>query len=158
MEETATEGNSTGHGTERKRRKLKQTEDVLKISLDESAVAALTVVRKSKNDVLQTFEGPVVSGGEGKMVSLFKDCRERFKVPSKQKHPGSRPVKERQTGSQKAVAVVVSSQSAERIYGDTPPLATLSNSHDLPSRSRDFRFLANGTNSATDRRNRTPLL
>ncbi len=150
MEKTAARGDSTGHSAERKRRKLKLT-DVPEMSLGESIVAAPTVVWKSKNDLLQPFEGPVVSEGQGERISLLKDWRERFKLPSKQKHPVSRP-KVQQMDSQKAVAVVVSTQSADRAHEDTvPPLG-------LPSRSKAFQSNTYWTSSATNRTTRATTL
>lgn len=150
MEETAVEGNPIEHGSERKRRKLQRTENVPGIILGESAVAAPTVIWKSKNDVLQPFEGPIVSEGQGERVSLLKDWRERFKVPSKQKHPAPRPIELQQNGSQKAFAVVVSSQSVMHNYQDTLPPRTLFNSDGLPSRSKVSRSNTDGTSSATN--------
>lgn len=153
MEETAAGGDSIEHRAERKRKKLKRTEVVSEVS-GESAVTAPTVVWKSKNDVLQPFEGPVVSEGQGERVSLFKDWRERFKVPPKQKPPISRPTQVQQKDSQNAIAVVVSSQPAERIHGDTLPPMTLSNSRELPSRSKAFRSNTYWRSSATNRTTR----
>ena len=153
IEETAAGGDSIERRAERKRKKLKRTEDVPEVS-GESTVVAPTVVWKSKNDVLQPFEGPVVSEGQGERVSLLKDWRERFKVPSKQKPSISRPIEVQQKDSQKAIAVVVSSQPAERIHGDTLPPMKLSNSHGLPSRFKAFRSNTNWTSSATNRTTR----
>ncbi len=152
MKKTAARGDSTGHSAERKRRKLKLTEDVPEISLGESIVAAPTVVWKSKNDLLQPFEGPVVSEGQGERISLLKDWRERFKLPSKQNHAVSRPIEVQQMDSQKAVAVVVSTQSADRAHEDTlPPLG-------LPSRSKAFQSNTYWTSSATNRTTRATTL
>lgn len=141
LEELAVEGNPIEHGLKRKRRKLKRTGKVPEISLGESAVAAPTVVWKSKSDVLQPSDGPVVSEGQGERVSLLKDWRERFKVSSKQKHPLSRPSEMQQNGSQKALAVVIDQ--------DALPPRTLSNSHELPSRSKLSRSNTKGTSLAT---------
>ena len=149
LEEIAVEGNPIEHGLKRKRRKLEGTGKVPEISLGESAVAAPTVVWKSKSDVLQPSDGPVVSEGQGERVSLLKDWRERFKVFSNQKHPLSRPSEMQQNGSQKALAVVISSQSVERIDQDALPLRTLSNSHELPSRSKLSRSNTKRTSLAT---------
>ena len=137
IEESAGEGDPIEHGSERKRRKVKRT-------------GIPTVVWKSKSDVLQPSDGPVVSEGQGERVSLLKDWREQFKIPSKQKHPVSRPIEVQRKGSQKAVAVVISNQSVERIYQNTFPPRTLSNSQELPSRSKVSQSNTNGTSLATN--------
>lgn len=149
LEEIAVEGNPIEHGLKRKRRKLKRTGSVPEISLGESVVAAPTVVWKKKSDVSQSSDGPVVSEGQGERVSLLKDWRERFKVSSRQKHPLSRPSEMQRSGSQKALAVVINSQSVERIDQDALPPRTLSNSHELPSRSKLSRSNTKGTSLAT---------
>ena len=146
IEETAVEGDPIEHGSARKRRKVKRTGTVPGISRGESA----TVVWKSKSDVLQPSDGPVVSEGQGERVSLLKDWREQFKIPSEQKHPLSKPVEVQRKGSQKAIAVVISNQSVERIYQDTLSPRTLSKSHELPSRSKASRSDTNGTSLATN--------
>lgn len=138
IEETAVEGNPIEHGSERKRRKVKQTGIVPGISLGESAMAAPTVVWKSKSDVLQPSDGPVVSEGQGERVSLLKNWREQFKIASEKKQ-----------GSQKAIAVVISNQSVERIYQNTLPPKAPSKSHELPSRSKLSQSNTNGTSLAT---------
>ena len=80
-EKTIARGDSTGNSAERKRRKLKRTEDVPEMSLDESVVAAPTVVWKSKSDVLQPFEGPIVSEGQGERISLLKGLEGTIQAP-----------------------------------------------------------------------------
>lgn len=121
------------------------------LSLGEPAVAYPTVLWKSKNEILQHFEGAIVCQGQGERVSLLKDWRERFKIPSKRKHPLSKPIEMQRLGCQKAVAVVVSGRSAKRIHGEISPPTTLSNSLGLPSRSNYSRSISNGTSSATNR-------
>ena len=150
---TAAGGGSIGHGTERKRIKLVRTV-VPGISLGEPAVAAPTVIWKSKNDVLQPSEGPIVSEGQGERVSLLKDWRVRFKVPFKQKSPVSRPFEMQGVGSQKAIAVVVTNQSATRIFGDALPPTAHSKSQGLPSRSKEARSKTAGTSRAKNQMTR----
>ena len=150
LEEIAVEGNPIEHGLKRKRRKLKRTENMPEISLGESVVAAPTVVWKSKSDVLQPSDGPVVSEGQGERVSLLKDWRERFKLSSKRERPLSRPSEMQRNGSQKALAVVISRESVKRSYQDTLRPRTLSNSHELPSRSKLARSNTKGTSLATN--------
>lgn len=141
-----------------KRKRERDAVEEAQVSMDDSAGAISAVVWKLKNDFLQPFGGLMVSEGQGERLSLFKDSREQCDALSKQKNPVSWPIKRRKTGSQRAVEVVVSSQSAGRIDGDTLPSMTFSNYHGLLSRSKDSRSNANEPKSTTERTTRATLL
>lgn len=142
---------------ERKRRKLNGAEDVPGFSLGESTMVVSTVVWKPKNDVLQPFEGLVVSQGRGETIS--KNWRDGLRSRNVQ-YLGrlkckDRVVRRQFQWSSAASLQPVSSQSVCRAYLQSySPTNEFLRLAELPSRSADSPSNTNGTSSTTNRMTR----
>ena len=122
----------------KKRRRLDCNKDIPGLHLEGYNTAAPTVIWKSKCDLLNPPEGPIVRAGQGQKVALLKDWRERFR--SQPNHTAARPEPNftKRRGSQVATAVVIGDGSPESYHSTTLPPTTLEKATGLPSRSRVF--------------------
>jgi len=125
-------------GARRKRTMLKSTKDVPGLSLGEPTLTAPTVVWKSKEEVLDSFEGMGMGKGHGEKVSLLKDWRERFKLTGKPSTTRPKTESMQRKASQQAIAVLIDNAGLESNHHTTPPPISLSKAQGLPWRSRAF--------------------
>ena len=121
----------------KKRNKLDSGKSIPKVSLGEPTLATSAVIWKSKSEIFNSSESPVISDSSGEKVALLKDWRDRFKYSPKSSSSRSKPRGPHRSNGQRALAVVIDGDSSDTYHMVMPPPTTLENSQDFPSRSND---------------------
>ena len=140
-ENNTAEQDDVGSGLRRKRRKLHLANEIpdlclgdsLHLNLDDGKSVPPVVVWKSK---IESTDTPVVSEGQEEKVTLLKDWRERFRIPSQASPHLSKGDGFTRRGSQRAVAVVIDQKTAGNSTKMNQPTTSSSKNPGIPSRTK----------------------
>ena len=142
--------NDCGSGLKRRRRKLRATDEIPEMSLEDPLHSDLDGLRQLAPVIIwrsKTEEDhiPVVSEGQEEKIALLKDWREKFKVPFQPKSNLSQREGVARRDSRKALAVVIEQKPAGKSTKGKERVKDSLQNPGIPSRLKVAQTRTSGT-------------